>query len=65
MMKLRRLLRNVPVPRFGAAATLVVLIATSALLVAPVLRAPGWYNVSSLHTALQLLSMAGGPIVAF
>ena len=23
-------------------------------------RAPGWYNVSSLHTALQLLSMAGG-----
>ncbi|RJP25362.1 MAG: hypothetical protein C4529_00910 [Deltaproteobacteria bacterium] len=23
-------------------------------------RAPGWYNVSSFHTALQLLSMAGG-----
>ncbi|MBM2828167.1 MAG: polysaccharide export outer membrane protein, partial [Actinobacteria bacterium] len=23
-------------------------------------RAPGWYNVSSLHTALQALSMAGG-----
>ncbi|MGZ8447029.1 MAG: SLBB domain-containing protein, partial [Candidatus Deferrimicrobiaceae bacterium] len=23
-------------------------------------RAPGWYNVSSLHTALQVLSLAGG-----
>jgi polysaccharide export outer membrane protein len=23
-------------------------------------RLPGWYNVSSLHTALQVLSMAGG-----
>jgi protein involved in polysaccharide export with SLBB domain len=23
-------------------------------------RLPGWHNVSSLHTALQLLSMAGG-----
>ncbi|MGE5189046.1 MAG: SLBB domain-containing protein, partial [Gemmatimonadota bacterium] len=23
-------------------------------------RAPGWYNVSSLHTALQALSLAGG-----
>jgi len=23
-------------------------------------RAPGWYNVSSLHTVLQVLSMAGG-----
>jgi len=23
-------------------------------------RAPGWYNVSSLHTALQVLSIAGG-----
>jgi hypothetical protein len=28
-------------------------------------RLPGWYNVSSLHTALQVLSMAGVPIVAF
>jgi len=32
MNSLRRLLRNVPVPRFGAASTLAVLIATSALL---------------------------------
>jgi len=28
-------------------------------------RLSGWYNVSSLHTALQVLSMAGGVIVAF
>ena len=40
MNSLRRLLRNVPVLRFGAAATLAVLIATSALLVAPALFGP-------------------------
>ncbi|MEK6655668.1 MAG: polysaccharide biosynthesis/export family protein, partial [Thermodesulfobacteriota bacterium] len=40
MNSLRRLLRNVPVLRFGAASTLAVLIATSALLVAPALFGP-------------------------
>jgi len=40
MTKLRRLLRNVPVLRFGAASTLAVLIATYALLGAPALSAP-------------------------
>ncbi|MGB5196558.1 MAG: SLBB domain-containing protein [Candidatus Deferrimicrobium sp.] len=39
MNSLRRLLRNVPVPRFGTASILAVLIATSALFVAPALLA--------------------------
>ena len=45
MNRLRRLLRNVPVLRFGAAATLAVLIATSALLVAPALFGPPAFAV--------------------
>jgi len=40
MTKLRRLLRNVPVLRFGAASAFAVLIVTYALLVAPALSGP-------------------------
>jgi hypothetical protein len=74
MNSLRRLLRNVPVLRFGAAAALLALAVPAFAADAPVPTSPfaaspggappalppGWHNVSSLHTALQLLSMAGG-----
>ena len=53
--KLRRLLRNVPVLRFGggaAAATLAVLIATSALLVAPAFFGPPALAAETLGTDL-------------
>ena len=52
MMNLRRLLRNVPVPRFGAASILAVLIATSALLGTPALFGPPALAAETLDTDL-------------
>ena len=52
MTNLRRLLRNLPVLRFGAASTFAILIATSALLGAPALFGPPALAAETLGTDL-------------
>ncbi len=62
MTKLRRLLRNVPVPRFSAASILAVLIATSLLLVAPGLLTVTTVAFMAPTSAVAAEDLGGGPM---